>query len=71
MAKRQETIPARVKCGRSRKWLASQTAEYREMILRYLAMPEYKHLCPCPKANGGWSYRIECLKCMDAIREEA
>ena len=60
----------KVKCGRSRDWLARQTEECRAMILRYLAMPEYAHLCPCPKTKGGWGYRSECVKCRDAIKEK-
>ena len=70
MAKSEPEHNVKVKCGRSRQWLNSQTPEYREMILRYLAMQEYKHLCPCPYAGGNWGYRSDCAKCRFAIREE-
>ena len=50
------------------RWFASQTEERKALIRERVSHEEYKHLYPCPKANGGWGYKVSCTKCGNAIK---
>ena len=52
------------------RWFASQTEERKALIRERVSHKEFKHLYPCPKANGGWGYKISCIKCGTALKQD-
>jgi hypothetical protein len=52
------------------RWFASQTEERKALIRERVSHEKFKHLYPCPKANGGWGYKVSCIKCGNAIKQD-
>ena len=52
------------------RWYAAQPEDSKALIKERVSHQEYRHLYPCPKYNGGWGYKVDCMKCGNAIRQE-